>query len=336
VPLLAQLGQGPSGYGPASAGPFCAEARAEFTRATHLGDDPGKPGRLKRYARAYDEDTGLTSIWGYQLTGLGGVVPVRIITLTPDEIACLSDLLKQFQERADRESQGQSLEARRLDPGTPPLFAPDEFAVADLNGDRRDDVVAVTPSNGVNVWLGQADGEVRRTTGYPVGTNPQTVQLADMNGDQKLDAVLAIQGQGADPGGVAVLLGNGDGTFQPATVYLAGAVPFSAVVGHFNGDTAVDVAVANFGQNSPGSVSVLLGNGDGSLGAALNLASGSSPNAVLAADWNADGKTDLVTTNVDNSVTFWPGNGNGAFGASARTALPSRPTFAGAVDFNSD
>ena len=47
---------------------------------------------------------------------------------------------------------------------------------------------------------------------------------------------------------MSVLLGNGDGTFQPAQTYAAGAVPRSVAVGDFNGDGKPDLAVAN--QNS--------------------------------------------------------------------------------------
>ena len=57
-----------------------------------------------------------------------------------------------------------------------------------------------------------------------------------------------------------MLLGNGDGTFQPAVSYTAGFEPFSVAVGDFNGDGKLDLVVANFDGNT---VSVLLGNGDG-------------------------------------------------------------------------
>ena len=44
---------------------------------------------------------------------------------------------------------------------------------------------------------------------------------------------------------VSVLLGNGDGTFQAAVNYAAGATPTSVAVGDFNGDGKPDLAVAN-------------------------------------------------------------------------------------------
>ncbi len=59
---------------------------------------------------------------------------------------------------------------------------------------------------------------------------------------------------------MSVLLGNGDGTFQPPVTYAVGVVPDAIVAGDFTGDGRTDLAVAN---RLDGTVSVLLGNGDG-------------------------------------------------------------------------
>ena len=44
---------------------------------------------------------------------------------------------------------------------------------------------------------------------------------------------------------VSVLLGNGDGTFQPQVTYAVGSYPDAIVAGDFNGDGRTDLAVAN-------------------------------------------------------------------------------------------
>ena len=72
-------------------------------------------------------------------------------------------------------------------------------------------------------------------------------------------------------GVVSVLLGNGDGTFQPAATFSSGAYNASFVaVADVNGDGKPDLIVPNqcmtssdCGSGSPGEVSVFLGNGDG-------------------------------------------------------------------------
>src|SRR5262249_52589849 len=91
---------------------------------------------------------------------------------------------------------------------------------------------------------------------FAVGTTPVAQVTGDFNGDGKAD--LAVVNQGSNT--VSVLLGTGDGTFQPKTDYATGATPRGVAVGDFNGDGKLDVAVADSGANS---VSVLLGNGDG-------------------------------------------------------------------------
>ena len=57
-----------------------------------------------------------------------------------------------------------------------------------------------------------------------------------------------------------MLLGNGDGTFEPQVTYAVGSGPDAIVAGDFTGDGRLDLAVVNSGDNT---VSVLLGNGDG-------------------------------------------------------------------------
>ena len=71
----------------------------------------------------------------------------------------------------------------------------------------------------------------------------------DFTGDGHLD--LAVAGNvynsvtNTDLGEVWVLLGNGDGTFQPQVTYAIGPYPGAIVAGDFSGDGHLDLAVAN-------------------------------------------------------------------------------------------
>ena len=86
----------------------------------------------------------------------------------------------------------------------------------------------------------------------------RAIAVGDFNGDGRVD--LAVAGAGV----VSVLLGNGDGTFQPPVNYAAGINEARALVaGDFNGDGRVDLAVAGNNVTGAGVVSVLLGNGTG-------------------------------------------------------------------------
>src|SRR5438552_14993106 len=125
-----------------------------------------------------------------------------------------------------------------------------------------------------------------------------SVAAADVNGDGKADLLVANWSASASGARVGVLLGNGDGTFQPAVTYRSGGVTaLSVAVADVNGDGKPDLLVANAcGTSSTcqaGSVGALLGNGDGTFQAAVTYPSGMNEAfAVAVADVNGDGKQD--------------------------------------------
>jgi hypothetical protein len=78
--------------------------------------------------------------------------------------------------------------------------------------------------------------------------------LKRANADGKLDLVVPAFGANT----VSVLLGNGDGTFQPAVSYPVDSGPNRVVAADLNGDSTLDLIVANYLADT---VDVLLGNG---------------------------------------------------------------------------
>jgi len=94
-----------------------------------------------------------------------------------------------------------------------------------------------------------------------------------------------------------VLLGNGAGGFAEAATYPSGGAGANAVAAaDFNGDGKPDLAVTNSGSDNR--VSVLLNNGAGGFLAAAPYPGGGTVTwAIAVADFNDDGKMDLVVAN---------------------------------------
>ncbi|MDZ8109037.1 MAG: FG-GAP-like repeat-containing protein [Nostoc sp. DedQUE12a] len=119
-----------------------------------------------------------------------------------------------------------------------------------------------------------------------------------------------------------------------------GLRPYSIVVGDFDKDGKLDLVTAN---KSSQSVSVLLGKGDGTFKPASTFSTvgfnGLSPSSVAVADFNKDGKLDLVTANsVSNNISLLLGKGDGSFQTAVNFALESAsaPIFIAVGDFNKD
>jgi hypothetical protein len=124
---------------------------------------------------------------------------------------------------------------------------------------------------------------------------PLAVILADFNGDGISDLAIA----NISCNRVSVLLGNGDGTFQPESTYDTDACPFAIAAGDFDGDGKLDLLTANHCAHS---VSLLLGNGDGTFQIQQKLQTGDSPWSLGVGDFNGDGRADFVVTTLGDSV----------------------------------
>ena len=176
---------------------------------------------------------------------------------------------------------------------------------------------------------------------FTVPENAASVASADFNSDGHQDLAVVYTGNGTSVpnGGVAILLGNGDGTFQNAVTYPAGVNSLHAAIGDINGDGKPDIAVAadGLGANN-GSVTILLGNGDGTFraGSTITTGLGRGPVSPILADFNGDGKLDLATANEDGTVSILLGNGDGTFKSPQTLQTGSDCVYLAAADVNKD
>jgi len=167
------------------------------------------------------------------------------------------------------------------------------------------------------------------------GAEPEQLVTADFNNDGKLDlAVIDVSTRN-----VAVLLGNGDGTFQPPQ-HVPVSYPIYIATADLNGDGKADLVVLGWGASAY--VTVLLGNGDGTFSSKSRFLADAYPVAVTIADFNGDGHPDLAVANSNNDqttngyVSFYTGKGDGTFTAGAHYFAGKHPWAVSAGDLNGD
>ena len=211
--------------------------------------------------------------------------------------------------------------------------------LTDLAGDGTGAIVGLDPQAApgqVVVVTANPNYSVRYAGGYQVGSNPLGVLTGDFNGDGKHDVVVVYNGpvNNTSPGGISLLLGNGDGDLQPAVNYPAGLGSSAATAFDFNGDGKDDLAVLNY---QDGTVTILFGSASGTLtaGKTYSIGASSFPGAIAVADVNGDGKPDLVISTFAGIVILL-GNGDGTFQTGPTTAAPAEQPFLATGDFNND
>ncbi len=226
------------------------------------------------------------------------------------------------------------------------------------NGGHPDLAVANQTDGTISILVGNGDGTfvapltpctapscialppVTTTTGT-ANASPSAIVTGDFNDDNSMDLAVTDAANNR----VMILLGNGDGTFQPAVSYPTGNKPVALVAQDFDGDAQPDLAIVN---QTDGTVTVLLGdkvNGtqNGIFGAPPNQTSppsvGVLPTAIATAQLNITNNANagLVVTNTsDNTASILLGNGDGTFGAQKILVTGKGPTGVTTADFNSD
>ena len=210
------------------------------------------------------------------------------------------------------------------------------LAVGDYNGDGILDFVFQNPG-GIGIALGTGNLNYGPVISSLAATTSATffaaggISSSDFNNDGKNDIAIGVDG------GIAVLLGNGDGSFVSGDLYDVGHQVGTVAIADYNGDKKADIA-ATVAAPYP---RLLLGNGQGSFTLAADqnqsyMTQGQS-SMLFPGDFNGDGKQDLDILQMNTAYPWGQtfilfGGAGGIFS----TPVPLNYGNTVVADFNND
>jgi hypothetical protein len=198
-----------------------------------------------------------------------------------------------------------------------------QVASADMNRDGRMDLVIIARTR-ADVFLQQPSGGFTKAGGATYDQDP-LVAMADLDEDGVQDLIaFAYSG--------LVYLGDGAGGFRAPRAF-SGGVQYSTriTVLDENGDGHLDVLHTTQFQE----IEVFRGNGHGDLAYDRTVAMGAHVSRLSSADFNGDGRDDLLVQTFQKLSCYLAGSGS-VFGTSLEITSATNSPITGIADFDAD
>lgn len=217
--------------------------------------------------------------------------------------------------------------------------APRGIAVLDVDGDGDIDIVNTNfGSDNMSLLVNDGTGVFPTRVDFESGGDGEWALAAgDMNDDGILDLVVGTRHNEPGLQRIVVSLGNGDGTFTPASSNVSNGSVWMLVLGDLDGDGAEDVAAVNSDEDHG---SILFGDGAGNLPHVESYPTDNFPLATDLGDMDGDGDLDWVTSSFGPSPpTHWflfTNDGDGKFDLHEQFLAPRAASCALMLDLDSD
>ncbi|MFO0587372.1 MAG: VCBS repeat-containing protein [Polyangiaceae bacterium] len=216
----------------------------------------------------------------------------------------------------------------KLDASLP--FVSSDLAAADLDGDNRVDILALSNGDGLLFARNLGGGAFDTSTKYPIGV-VHFITPGDLNGDGHPDVVLQrFAGQSNQ---LSVMLNQGNGTLGAPSDSPIGAGLADLKLADMNGDGHVDIV---YKLSNDTFVNVRFGAGDGTFGPAFSYSVGDLSGQIQIADMNGDGHPDIGFKASTPSLGVLLSNGNGTFAPKTAQILPAGLAEFALADLNGD
>jgi hypothetical protein len=222
---------------------------------------------------------------------------------------------------------------------------PVAVALADLNGDKKLDLIALNSADKtLSILSGSGDGAFTTSQRYSLSSSPRAVLVGDFNGDGNPDLAIASDcGQSActQPGSLDIWFGRGDGSLAASASYTVGYGPISIAAADLRSTGHLDLVVANTcGDDSTcksaGTATLFSNDGMGKLTQTGEISIGSAPSAIALGNLSGGGLDLAVAQRGSNQVAVLHADGKGGFSAPVNYPVGSAPSALAIADVNGD